>query len=358
MGASPAVGPAASGPRSSGPSVVRSGRRVRRPARVVGPSSRRALSRRAPSRRARSRRPESSGPESSGPSSGEPGPSSGPEGGGSRYSAASVRATCRSSRPAREPSSSRAATAARRVPIGISTPSPRTAAARASTRSRMDRPSTALTSQIDRVAVPDGLGERITRAFFSARFWRRFAHSGSIAAAVSSMRRMSSPTGSSGASGRSSEQTRRAWSSARSRVHSQNRCALGSSSHPLRQRVADLGQPIEQIVGQVELAADIVRDQPRIAETSSPENSSSSGRRSLRPACARPRWCMASRKPGRGLALGPRARPDVGRQVLTGQRRRRQPLQGGDQPRAGRERVQLGREAGRGRPGRCSRGRR
>ena len=48
----------------------------------------------------------------------------------------------------------------------------------------------------------------------------------------------------------------------------------------------------------------------------------------------------------RGLALGACTRPHVRRQVLTGQRRRRQPLQGVDQPRAGRESVQLGREAG------------
>ena len=93
-------------------------------------------------------------------------------------------------------------------------------------------PSGAGASQNDRFAVPDGFGDRITRARASARFWRRWAHCGSSAVATCSIRSINAPTGSSGASGSTIRHTSWARSSTRSRVWSQIVRALGSSSHP------------------------------------------------------------------------------------------------------------------------------
>ena len=248
--------------------------------------------------------------------------------------------------PAVVPSSRRAATSARSVPTGVSTPSPRTAAASASTRSRIANPVVAARSHTENVAVPVGLGERMTRAFFSARRARRAAHSGSRAAAVCSIRRISSPTGSSGASGSTTWHTCRAWSSARSRVHSQNRVALGSSSHPSHSASPTAGNRSARILGQIELAARH-RARPTQHRGDLVAGELVHRREPLTPLGLRPPQVVHRvQHPRRAAALGPGAPAQISSEVVTGQRRRRQALQGGDQLHAGRQGIQLGRPAG------------
>ncbi|MDD7923695.1 hypothetical protein PH189_08965 [Actinomycetospora chibensis] len=200
----------------------------------------------------------------------------------------------RSSIPAVEPSSSRIPTCRRSTPIGVSTPRWRTAAASASMRAWEAIPSGAGASQNDRFAVPDGVGVRITRARASARRRRRWAQSGSSAVATCAMRSITAPTGSPGASGSTSRHTSWAWSSARSRVCSQSVRAFGSSSHPAYRASPTSGSRTSRSSARSSLREDMVRDQPSSAATSSPQNSSHDARRSVRPACARPRWWMPS----------------------------------------------------------------
>jgi hypothetical protein len=109
--------------------------------------------------------------------------------------------------------------------------------------------------------------------------------------------------------------------------------------------VADVRQPHEQVVGQIELAAGHGARQPEdrrhLVTRVLVELGATVGALGLRP----PQVVHRLEQMRRRLVVGPRARPDVGRQIVARQRRGRQVLQGLDQPGARGQRVQRGRPA-------------